>query len=54
MQLKPEKKHLPWEDDYNLKNRIFKFNIIYLYSTVHGYKVLVAQSSKHATAVSHH
>ena len=46
MQLKPEKKRLPWEDDYNPKNRIFKFNIIYLYSTVHGYKVLVAQSSK--------
>ena len=29
MQLKPEKKRLPWEDDYNPKNRIFKFNIIY-------------------------
>ena len=27
MQLKPEKKRLPWEDDYNPKNRIFKFNI---------------------------
>ena len=37
MQLKPEKKHLPLEEDYNPKNRIFKFNIytaIYIYMTI--------------------
>ena len=27
MQLKPERKRLSWEEDYNPKNRIFKFNI---------------------------
>ena len=47
MQLKPEKKHLSWEEDYNPKNIIFKFNI-YIYSNIHlhGYRALVTQLSK--------
>ena len=46
MQLKPEKKHLSWEEDYNPKNIIFKFNIIYTNIPLHGYKALVTQLSK--------
>ena len=47
MQLKPEKKHLSWEEDYNPKNIIFKFNI-YIYSNIHlhDYKAFVTQLSK--------
>ena len=50
MQLKPEKKRLLWEDDYNPKNRIFKFNIIiYTNIPLDDYKALVTQSSKYGS-----